>query len=524
MTTREPLASGQTVTMPNGSVYTVGGVIGEGGFSLLYSVTTKGGASEAVLKEYYPADGARRDGTAVRPAPGCEEAFARGLQSFRSESALGGAARRESFQIVPFALCDPERGLAVLPRWSRDMASFLDVAKRWEEDAPPSSDPCFSDLGRVRQALCMAESALCAVSAVHRLGMLHLDLSARNVVWAGTQGGGSAAFLTDFGCALDLASASPLAPALLSYSPGFAAPELRRPGSPLTPAADVYSAGVLLFLLCAGKRATSNWRLGDLTGFRGRAVRRETETLRIPLRLREELGALILKACAADPGERYQSADEMGEAISALLLHIPRRPVNEDPTKAFTLASLCSMLTGSESPQDSWAQELADRRGAAVPIPEDACLPLTRRTFAGGEELLRALLPDAVFRQLEERARLEPAFPLSGVLSGRCPEEWKRSIVSAFLGDGGSRFRELCVRCEALLDAEGLFLADAELLFSLLGGEGELLHRCCRRCDMRGAPYLGLALFALSALLGEKGFSRLFPDERAACRWMRPYR
>ena len=72
MTTREPLASGQTVTMPNGSVYTVGGVIGEGGFSLLYSVTTKGGASEAVLKEYYPADGARREGTAVRPAPGCE--------------------------------------------------------------------------------------------------------------------------------------------------------------------------------------------------------------------------------------------------------------------------------------------------------------------------------------------------------------------------------------------------------------------------------------------------------------------
>ena len=80
------------------------------------------------------------------------------------------------------------------------------------------------------------------------------------------------------------------------------------------------------------------------------------------------------------------------------------------------------------------------------------------------------------------------------------------------------------MRCEAALDAEGLFLADAGLLFSLLGEEGELLHRCCRRCDMRGAPYLGLALFTLFALLGEKGFSRLFPDERAACRWIRPYR
>ena len=119
MTTREPLASGQTVTMPNGSVYTVGGVIGEGGFSLLYSVTTKGGASEAVLKEYYPADGARREGTAVLPAPGCEEAFAHGLQSFRSESALGGAARRERFQIVPFALCDPERCPAGAGTWRR---------------------------------------------------------------------------------------------------------------------------------------------------------------------------------------------------------------------------------------------------------------------------------------------------------------------------------------------------------------------------------------------------------------------
>ena len=209
---RIPLRRGTSVAI-DGKSYVIGDVIGEGGFSYIYA-TEPGSGTDVVIKEYYPASGALRDERTQRvlPAPGQETVFQQNLAQFAREGYAGVTAARESFQTVAFLA--QEGGYAVLPRWSRDMCAVSALVRRWKEEPPaPYSgreedrDPCFPDLPRVQYALRVTESVLAALGAVHAGGLLHLDISGGNVVWAGQEprtGRGCAAFLTDFGSAAEV--------------------------------------------------------------------------------------------------------------------------------------------------------------------------------------------------------------------------------------------------------------------------------------------------------------------------------
>lgn len=85
-----------------------------------------------------------------------------------------------------------------------------------------------------------------ALSYLHRHGVLHLDLKPSNVV-------------ADNGTAklLDLSVARPPGrPHQGLGTPGYMSPE-QKEGTPLTPAADVWGLGVVLFEAASGKRALS---------------------------------------------------------------------------------------------------------------------------------------------------------------------------------------------------------------------------------------------------------------------------
>lgn len=201
------------------------------------------------------------------------------------------------------------------------MCAVSALVRRWKEEPPaPYSgreedrDPCFPDLPRVQYALRVTESVLAALGAVHAGGLLHLDISGGNVVWAGQEprtGRGCAAFLTDFGSAAEV-SGGVRAAALLSYSPGFAAPELRTPGAALTAATDLYSVGMLLFYLCAGEGAL------QLTRFPKKAIRRELGRLRVQGGARDALEAILLRtARAAERALSDGGTDAGGRACAA---------------------------------------------------------------------------------------------------------------------------------------------------------------------------------------------------------------
>ena len=92
---RQPLPEGHVIEMLNGAVYTIKRLIGEGGFSLIYSADTVGGTTPVVIKEFFPSEGAFRnkDGI-VLPEVGKEESFQRHLTRFENRLRRNGTRKR----------------------------------------------------------------------------------------------------------------------------------------------------------------------------------------------------------------------------------------------------------------------------------------------------------------------------------------------------------------------------------------------------------------------------------------------
>ena len=511
---RQPLPKGYKITMGNGSTYTIKRLIGQGGFSLIYSADTVGGTSSVVVKEFFPSEGAFRgqDGLVV-PKIGCEENFYRNLARFENEGAIGGKVSDVSFQAISFLKISD--GYAIMKQESEDMRSIANLVEHWNEFAPlpftgnhADRDPVFPDLVRVRYALRVIESVLSALKSVHDSGYLHLDISNSNIIWAGRDietGENCEAFLADFGCSVEMNSGEYHPEYQLSYSPGFAAPEVQRNSIRLTPATDLYSVGILLFYLCIGANA-----LG-ITHNRKRQIQRELAYLSIPERFLTDLQRILMVA-TDDMTNRYQSVSDMLKDIRVLRNAIPIHPFNPDNSKEFTLYSLKSMLEGSLDTHYSWADELRDRRNRSdVILLESAYLSLSGRDFKSDESFLMAVLPEEIYNYINKKLsnELTKNTTIRDILSCNYDFSWKREICNKIERYKTRRFLEIS---RTLLKDESAFLADQRMLFELLGKEGERLRKCFQTRDVRKTPYVGLAMMIVFALLGPEGFKLLLPS------------
>lgn len=140
-------------------------------------------------------------------------------------------------------------------------------------------------------ALGAARQLTAAVAAVHGQGLTHLRLKPGNVLFAA----GGSLRVSDFGVAV-------VAPPLLDLGSGggagWLAPE-QQDGEPGDARSDVYTCGLLIHLLFAGPST------GGPTGAR---------SPELPAAL-----AQIIRRCrAAEPGQRYADAGELGRALETV--------------------------------------------------------------------------------------------------------------------------------------------------------------------------------------------------------------
>jgi serine/threonine protein kinase len=169
----------------------------------------------------------------------------------------------------------------------------------------------------VHHALQFIRPLTAALTYAHGEGILHRDIKPANILL----GNGGGVYITDFGIARILNDSSTLTVDSAVGSPLYIAPEQWQ-GKPLTLAADVYSVGILLYLMLTGVPPFK----GDSAQAQGATLveRVAYEHIHIPppaprqqQRSLSEAGqAVILRCLMKEPTARYPSALAIYEALA----------------------------------------------------------------------------------------------------------------------------------------------------------------------------------------------------------------
>ncbi len=151
-----------------------------------------------------------------------------------------------------------------------------------------------------------------AVDTVHRAGLVHRDITPANVLLDGEDP--EHPYLTDFGIAR--AAATRPRSAGFQGASKYASPEQIDGGSAITPRSDIYSLGGVMFFALTGRP--------PFTGTRPEmhAAHREAPrplASKVNPALPSEIDAVIARAMAIDPDDRYETATELTLAALAIL-------------------------------------------------------------------------------------------------------------------------------------------------------------------------------------------------------------
>ncbi len=155
-----------------------------------------------------------------------------------------------------------------------------------------------------------------ALAVAHSIGVIHRDIKPGNILLIGDESNPSIR-LIDFGIAS--LTQGPNTDRLntkmgsIRGTPSYMAPELFSGFSPASPASDLYAAGLILFECLTGKIAITGVTIIEI-GFK-----QAHQELTIPRFIPKCLAKVILKSCAKVPEQRYQTAQEMNDALKAAL-------------------------------------------------------------------------------------------------------------------------------------------------------------------------------------------------------------
>jgi beta-lactam-binding protein with PASTA domain/tRNA A-37 threonylcarbamoyl transferase component Bud32 len=244
----------------------------------------------------------------------------------------------------------------------------------------------------MERAVDLAKKILIAARFAHRRGVIHRDLKPQNVIIEPDEGGDSVK-VADFGIARAGASEITEVGAIMGTA-HYLSPEQAQ-GHSVNEATDLYSIGVVLFEMLTGR-----------TPFQGDsavaiALRHVSQPAPSPREFRPEippeLEAVVLKALAKDPKQRYLDADSFIADLDAARSALDGdRHVDLERTAKFDSVKPGDLLpvpVAVAAPPGKLAP--AEPGGAPPPPPDDRVHPRRRpgrRPLALGALLLLAIV------------------------------------------------------------------------------------------------------------------------------------
>jgi serine/threonine protein kinase/TolB-like protein/Flp pilus assembly protein TadD len=246
-----------------------------------------------------------------------------------------------------------------------------------------------------------------AVQYAHEKQVIHRDLKPSNILVSDA----GQVRLLDFGVARLLeAEETDQQPLTSVYgralTPDYASPELLR-GDPIDERSDLYSLGIVLYELLTGTRPYRLKSAASIGGLdqaiatlepkapstqleQGAATTRNSTPERLARQLRGDLDAIVLKALAKEPAQRYPSAAALAEDLRR---HLDGKPIQAQPARVayrlhkfalrnrallgVSVAALVAVLAtmGYASYRESLAQLTVSAKAPAVPAPPSPASP-----------------------------------------------------------------------------------------------------------------------------------------------------
>ncbi|WP_437591891.1 serine/threonine-protein kinase [Sorangium sp. So ce1000] len=166
------------------------------------------------------------------------------------------------------------------------------------------------------RAVRIAADLASGVDAAHRAGVIHRDVKPENVFLVHAADGREIVKLLDFGFSFiqDQGADRALHPRVVG-TPEYMAPEQAQ-GAPAAPAADVYSLGIVLYEMLAG-RVPFQGPYPAIAEKHGREPPPPLHRLHPGLLISRELDAVVRKALVKDPRGRFASTAELRLALLA---------------------------------------------------------------------------------------------------------------------------------------------------------------------------------------------------------------
>ena len=233
----------------------------------------------------------------------------------------------------------------------------------------------------VERVVDITMQSLAGIQEAHIEGVVHADLKADNIILDQRRAGVDVVKIVDFGIARLVTGARESEDRTISGTPEYMAPEVIS-GAPPSFASDIYAVGIILYELLAYK---TPFFAGSTTEILANHLKAMIPSLtsrreQVP----RELDAIVAKALAKHPADRYASAAEMRDALAALKLRV-RAPASDT----------CTQCGTSCPPSFKFCPECGAPRARvskAFEIPATPVTDVLPLPFTGREEELDQLL------------------------------------------------------------------------------------------------------------------------------------
>ena len=166
-----------------------------------------------------------------------------------------------------------------------------------------------------------------ALGAAHEQGLVHRDIKPANIL---LEHGIDRPIVTDFGLARVANEASLTQSGMLAGTPNYMSPE-QASGAQVDARSDLFSLGSVMYAMCVGHPP---FRADTLVGVIRRVCDHQPRSLRTQnSRLPEWMEPFIFKLLEKEPDDRFASAEEVAEQLSAELAYCQNPTLQQPPAR-----------------------------------------------------------------------------------------------------------------------------------------------------------------------------------------------